>query len=66
MVKSYCVTEKEQTECIEPSGYNQAKNGRWMFYCTCIQSNNIKTKFISDEDAEKLGLAVKKKKKSGN
>lgn len=25
---SYCVREKKQTECVEPSGYKKAKNGR--------------------------------------
>ena len=77
MVKSYCVIDKKETECIEPSGYKQAKNGRWMFYCTCAEMKDgeyhIKTKFISDEKAEELGFEVKKstkkrttKKKSGN
>ena len=28
MVKSYCVKQKQQTKCIEPSGYQRAKNGR--------------------------------------
>ena len=26
MVKSYCVEQKKQTECVEPSGYKTAKN----------------------------------------
>ena len=25
MVKSYCVKQKKQTDCIEPSGYKKAK-----------------------------------------
>ena len=25
MVKSYCVKQKKQTECVEPSGYKKAK-----------------------------------------
>ena len=35
MVKSYCVKQKKQTECVEPSGYKTAKNGRLTFWCTC-------------------------------
>ena len=27
-MKSYCVKQKKQTECVEPSGYKKAKNGR--------------------------------------
>ena len=45
MVKSYCVKEKRQTECIEPSGYKTAKNGRRMFWCSCascgIKNTNL-------------------------
>ena len=32
MVKSYCFKQKKQTECVEPSGYKKAKNGRLMFF----------------------------------
>ena len=31
-MKSYCVQQKKVTECIEPSGYKKAKNGRLMFF----------------------------------
>ena len=37
MVKSCCVKQKKQTECVEPSGYKQTKNGRLMFFCTCAE-----------------------------
>ena len=37
MVKSYCVKQKKQTACVEPSGYKTAKNGRLMFWCTCAE-----------------------------
>ena len=30
-MKSYCVKQKKQTECIEPSGTAVAKNGRNIF-----------------------------------
>ena len=30
--------KKKQTECVEPSGYKTAKNGRLMFFCTCHSS----------------------------
>ena len=64
MVESYCVAHKRDTKCIEPSGYKQAKNGRWYWYCTCAELKNgethEKTKFISYEKAKQLGLTVKK------
>ena len=48
MVKSYCVKQKKQTECVEPSGYTQAKNGRLMFFCTCAECGIKKTKFVKN------------------
>ena len=49
MVKSYCVKQKKQTECVEPSGYKQAKNGRLMFFCTCAECGIKKTKFVNQK-----------------
>ena len=46
MVKSYCVKQKKQTECVEPSGYKTAKNGRLMFWCTCAECGIKKLKFV--------------------
>ena len=45
-MKSYCVKEKKQTECVEPSGYMTAKNGRKMFWCTCASCGIKKTRFV--------------------
>ena len=46
-MKSYCVKQKKQTECVEPSGYKKAKNGRLMvFFCTCAECGITKTKFV--------------------
>ena len=41
MVKSYCVRQKKQTECVEP-----AKSGRLMFWCTCAECGIKKFKFV--------------------
>ena len=46
MVKSYCVKQKKETECVQLSGYKQAKNGRLMFFCTCAECGITKTKFV--------------------
>ena len=46
MVKSYCVKQKKQTECVEPSGYKTTKNGRLMFWCTCVECGIKKFKFV--------------------
>ena len=48
-MKSYCVKEKKQTECVEPSGYKTAKNGRLMFWCTCASCGIKKTRFVSKQ-----------------
>ena len=46
MVKSYCIKQKKQTECVEPAGYKTAKNGRLMFWCTYAECEIKKLKFV--------------------
>ena len=46
MVKSYCVKQKKQTECVEPSGYKTAKNGRLMFWYTYGECGIKKSKVV--------------------
>ena len=49
MTKSYCVKQKKQTECVEPSGTMIAKNGRPMFFCHCAECGQKKTRFVSSK-----------------
>ena len=49
-MKSYCVKEKKQTECVQPSGYMTAKNGRKMFWCTCASCGIKKTRFVKQSE----------------
>ena len=47
MVKSYCVKEKKQTECVTGSEkYVKTKNGRTMMKCKCASCGITKTKFV--------------------
>ena len=48
-MKSYCVKQKKQTECSQPSGYKTAKNGRTMFWCTCAERGIRKTRFVKQQ-----------------
>ena len=41
---------KKQTECVEPSGYKTAKNGRLMFWCTCASCEIKKTRFVKSKN----------------
>ena len=50
MTKSYCVKQKKQTGCIEPSGYKTTQNGRLMHFCTCVECGIENTRFISKKD----------------
>ena len=43
-MKSYCVKQKKETECIQPSGYMTTKNGRLMLWCTCAECKIKKKK----------------------
>ena len=47
MVKSYCVKQKKQTECVSGSEkYVKAKNGRIMLKCKCSECGITKPKFV--------------------
>ena len=47
-MKSYCVKQRKQTECVQPSGYKRASNGRPMFWCTCAECGITKTRFVKE------------------
>ena len=50
MVKSYCVKEKKQTECVPGSErYVKTKNGRTMMKCTCASCGITKAKFVKSQ-----------------
>ena len=45
-MKSYCVKQKKQTECVPGSEkYVKAKNGRLMMKCKCSECGITKTKW---------------------
>ena len=47
MVKSYCIKQKKQTECVSGSEkYVKAKNGRIMLKWKCSECGITKTKFV--------------------
>ena len=50
MVKSYCVKERKQTECVPGSEhYVKTKNGRAMMVCKCASCGIKKTKFVKNK-----------------
>ena len=58
-MKSYCVKERRQTEWVEGlEVIATAKNGRLMMKCRCASCGIIKTKFVSQEEAEELAKKV--------
>ena len=47
MVKSYCVKEKRQTDCVPGSETTvRAKSGWLMMKCKCASCGITKTKFV--------------------
>ena len=50
MVKSYCVKQKKQTECVQGSErYVKTKNGRTMMKCTSAECGITKAKFVKNK-----------------
>jgi len=48
-MKSYCVKQKKQTECVSGSEkYVTAKNGQLMMKCQCAECGITKTKFVKN------------------
>ena len=52
-MKSYCVKQEKQTECVEPSGHKTAKNGRLMLFCTCTECGIKKLDLLKIRETEK-------------
>ena len=48
-MKSYCVKQRKQTECKQPSGYKTAKNGVKMVGCTCAECGIKKYTFLKSK-----------------
>ena len=50
MVKSKCVKQKKQTECVSGSEkYVKAENGRLMLKCKCSECGITKTRFVKQQ-----------------
>lgn len=55
MVKSYCVKQKKQTECIQGSEkYVKTKNGRTMMKCKCAECGITKSRFVKSTSGNGL------------
>ena len=49
-MKSYCVKQSKQTECVEPSGYKTAKNGRMECFIVLVLNATLKkTRFVKNQ-----------------
>ena len=58
-MRSYCVKQKKQTECLPNSEkYVRTKNGRMMMKCVCAECKITKTRFVKQTGGENpLGKA---------
>ena len=56
-MKSYCVKQKKQTECVPGSEiYAMARNGRRMMKCKCTECGITKTRFVKSTAGKGLLL----------
>ena len=66
-MKSYCVRQKKQTECVPGSErVTTAKNGRYMLKCTCAECGITKTSFVADPNKTRMGLISDRIKTNAN
>ena len=61
-MKSYCVKQKKQTECVPGSETTvKTKNGRTMMKCKCAECGATKTRFVKTSRGGAIGpLALAK------
>ena len=65
-MKSYCVKQKKQTECIPGSeNFVKTKNGRLMMKCICAECKIVKTRFVNNKQTG-YGIGETINKKIGN
>ena len=59
MVKSYCVKQKKQTECMSGSErFERAKNGRLIMKCKCAECKITKARFVSEKMGKGVGESI--------
>ena len=67
MKESYCIKDKRETPCTEPSGYQNDKRGRTQFFCHCAVRGIKKVRYVKTGTASQTGSGKRKtKKKSKN
>ena len=59
MKESYCIKDKMETPCTEPSGYQTDKRGRKQFFCRCAVCGIKKVRYVK---MDQTGAGVKKRK----
>ena len=65
-MKSYCVKQKKQTECVQGSEqYVKTKNGRNAMKCKCIECGITKFPFVKGATTAKTAKTTKAKKGKG-
>ena len=60
-MKSYCVKQRKQTECV-PGSENivRTRNGRDLMKCKCAECGITKTKFVKSGSTKGKGLLLGK------
>ena len=65
-MKSYCVKQRKQTECVPGSErVVQTRNGRTMMRCKCAECGITKTKFVKSGVSGKSGAVGRGRKGKG-
>ena len=62
MKESYCIKDKMETPCTEPSGYQTDKRGRKQFFCHCAVCGIKKVRYVKMGKTSQTGAGGKKRK----
>ena len=66
MKESYCIKDKRETPCTEPSGFQTDKRGRKQFFCHCSVCGIKKVRYVKMAQTGTGGKKRKTKKKTKN
>ena len=66
MEETYCLKDKRNTRCVEPSGYQRDKRSRLQFYRKCAVWGNKKVRYVNENGQVGTGKKTGKGRSTKN
>ena len=66
MEETYCLKDKRNTRCVEPSGYQRDKRGRLQFYVNVLFEEIKKVRYVKENGQVGTGKKTGKGRSTKN